>query len=376
MRSVLVCPSLQHLSSVPASGIWEPTSTKKHKLLPHLQYPGDPASRRGRGTIVIEKLRILAVTNTYPTAEMPGETPQIQEQIEALKARGVRVDQIHVDRLKGIRGYAQAAWRIFRLSFQRKRYDLIHAYYGHCGLLARLQVRYPIVVTFLGSDILGPRDGAIGRPVARLADGIIVQSEEMKRRSKRNDACIIPFGVNLDLFISYPMEDARRELGLALDEKLILFPWDPARTVKRFDLVQEAVQIVQQRYDRVRLVVVFEKPHETVAKYMSACDVIVLASDHEGSPMALREAMVSNLPIVSVDVGDVRQIIENTEGCYLCKRDPSDIAEKLGWALERRSRTDGARVIRQADVAWGADQVMLFYNRVLSSRKWLRQGAT
>jgi teichuronic acid biosynthesis glycosyltransferase TuaC len=330
---------------------------------------------------VKEKLRILIVTNMYPPAEMPGDTPCIYDQIDALRARGVEVDLMHIHRMKGnVRGkwsYAQAAWRIFLLSFQSKRYDLIHAFYGHCGLLARLQLRYPIIVTFLGSDLLSrTRDAAIGKVVARLADSIIVMSEEMKQIAKRDDAYVIPFGVNLGLFTSHPVEDVRRELGLALDEKLVLFPWNPARPVKRFDLVQEAIRIVQQRYDRVHLVTVFDKPHETVAKYMSACNVMVLASNYEGSPVALREAMACNLPIVSVDAGDVRQIIENTEGCYLCKREPSDIAEKLGLALERGSRTDGVRIVRQADAAWGADQVVRVYNFVLKSHRCQRSGET
>jgi teichuronic acid biosynthesis glycosyltransferase TuaC len=232
-----------------------------------------------------------------------------------------------------------------------------------------LQARYPIIVTFLGSDLLDRRDGVIGKIAAKLADGIIVQSEEMKRVAKRDDSYIIPFGVNLDLFTSYPMEDARRQLGLALDEKFILFPWNPARPVKRFDLVQEAIRIVQQRYDRVILVPIFDQPHETVAKYMSACNVMVLASDHEGSPMALREAIACNLPIVAVDVGDVRQIIENTEGCYLCKREPSDIAEKLGLVLERGRRIFGECGVRQVDTARCADQVVLIYDSILNSHR-------
>jgi len=307
---------------------------------------------------------------------MPDDTPCIKDQVMALRACGVQVDLLHIARTKGQRSYAQAAWRIVVLSLQSKRYDLIHAYYGHCGLLARLQLRYPVVVTFRGSDLLSRRDGAIGQVVARLADSIIVMSEEMKRIAKRDDAYIIPFGVNLDLFTAYPMEDARRELGLALDEKLLLFPWNPARTVKRFDLVQEAIQIAQQKYDRVHLVVVFDEPHETVAKYMSACNVMVLASDYEGSPMAIREAMACNLPIVSVDVGDVRQIVANTDGCYLCQREPADIAEKLSLALARGSRTDGVRIVRQKDAAWGAEQVMQVYHCLLKSDRWQRRGET
>lgn len=320
------------------------------------------------GEVVTEKLHILAVTNTYPSAEMPGDGPQIRDQLEALKARGVEVDLVYIDRYRGkARSYAQAAWKIFLLSFGGRPYHLIHAYYGHCGLIARLQLRYPVIVTFLGSDLLGRRDGRIGKVAAGLADRIIVQSEEMKRVAKRADAYVIPFGVNPVFFTPCSPEDARRELGLALDEKLVLFPWNPARAVKRFDLVQEAVRILRQRYDRVRLVTVFDRPHELVAKYMAACDVMVLASEHEGSPMALREAMACNLPIVSVDVGDVRKLIEDTEGCYLCRREPSDIAEKLGLALERGGRTSGARIVRQADAVWAADQVVAIYDRLLES---------
>ena len=87
------------------------------------------------------KYRILAITNTYSTADTPGDSPQIQDQVMALQARGLDVDVMYVNRYKGKQAYAEAAWKIFLLSFRPKRYDLIHAYYGHCGLLARLQVR-------------------------------------------------------------------------------------------------------------------------------------------------------------------------------------------------------------------------------------------
>ena len=322
----------------------------------------------------MNKPRILAVTNTYPTAENPGNTPQIRDQIHALRARGVEVDLMYIDRYRGKRSYAQASWQIFLSSFQQRRYHLIHAYYGHSGLVGRLQIKYPLVVTFLGSDLLHRRDGVIGKAIARVADGVIVQTEEMKRLARRDDACIIPFGVNLELFKPIPMDAARRELGLDPDDKLVLFPWDPARIVKRFDLVQEAVRIVAKRVDRVRLVAVSDQPHEEVAKYMNACDVMVLASYHEGSPMAVREAMACNLPIVSVDVGDVRQIIGGTEGCYLCTHEPTDIAEKLNLALGRNLRISGTSVVGQADAAWGADQVLRLYGRVLNSRVRVHQG--
>jgi teichuronic acid biosynthesis glycosyltransferase TuaC len=321
-------------------------------------------------------LHILAITNTYPTKEKPGDSPQIRDQLEALKSRGVRVDVLYINRYQGAGSYAQAGLKIIAESIIAKQYDLLHAFYGHCGFLARLQIRYPVIVTFLGSDILHPRDGTIGKLAARYADGVIVQSEEMKRVAKRADAVIIPFGINTDLFTATPKAEARYALGLPPEKKLVLFPWNPARQVKRYDLIEVACEIVRQRWGDVELISIYDKSHEIVAKYMSACDAMVLASDHEGSPMALREAMACNLPIVSVDVGDVRQIIEKTEGCYLCRRDPSDIAEKLDLVFVGDKRTDGVQIVKQLDAAWGAEQVMNLYDRVLNSRASHRKGGT
>lgn len=311
-----------------------------------------------------DKISVLLVTNTYPTSEEPGATPCIEDQISALREKGVGVDLLYIDRTNKL-NYLRAAWKLFLMSFQSKRYDLIHAHYGHCGLLARLQFKYPVIVTYHGSDLISRKDGTIGKIVARMVEGVIVMTERMKHASRRKDAYVIPFGINSELFTPRSIEQARRELGLPLNDRLILFPWCPERRVKRFDIVKESIQILKEDYEDVHLVVACNKPREIVARYMAACDAMILASDYEGSPMAVREAMACGLPIVSVDVGDVRQIIGNTEGCYVCEQEAADLAEKLSWALSRGKRTDGAKVVKGMDAAWAAEQVISVYNLVL-----------
>jgi glycosyltransferase involved in cell wall biosynthesis len=118
-------------------------------------------------------------------------------------------------------------------------------------------------------------------------------------------------------------------------------------------------------HPNVHLITVFNKSHEIVAKYMNACDAIALASNHEGAPMSVREAMACNLPIVSVDVGDVGQIIRGIENCYLCDQDAQDMAEKLGMVLSRGYRTNGSRAIREMDETWAAEQVLSIYKHVI-----------
>ena len=126
------------------------------------------------------------------------------------------------------------------------------------------------------------------------------------------------------------------------------------------------LDLLQEEHGTVRPVVVFDEPHGVVAKYMSACDAIVLASDHEGAPMAIREALACGLPIVSVDVGDVRETIGETEGSYLCRQEAGDLAEKLGWVLSRGGRTGGTRLIRRVSAARAAEQVISVYNLILN----------
>ena len=106
--------------------------------------------------------------------------------------------------------------------------------------------------------------------------------------------------------------------------------------------MKDAIQLLQEEYGTVRLVVAFNEPHGIVAKYMNACDAIVLASDHEGAPMAIREAMACGLPVVSVDVGDVRDTIGEVEGCYLCRQEAEDLAEEAGLdSLSTKKNTQG-----------------------------------
>ncbi len=310
-------------------------------------------------------MRVLSVTNLFPTEAHPGETPSIKDQVDALQERGIDVDVLLVDRYRGKLGYADTGWHVFRAGFSRKQYDLIHAYYGLCGALARLQVVCPVIVSFRGSDLLSGRDGWIGRIVAKLVDGVIVMSDEMATASGRDDARVIPFGVNTKYFHPRPRDEVRSELNIPLDKHLVLFPWDPRRPEKRFDVAQQATHILGQHFPQLELVAIHNETHETVAKYMNACDALVLVSEYEGAPMAVREAMACNLPIVSVDVGDVRQVIGNTEGCYLCDRDPMDVADRLRRVLESRKRTLGFPRMAEQDVGWSADRVLEVYERVL-----------
>jgi len=309
------------------------------------------------------KIRILFITNTYPSNERPGATPCIKDQIEDLEKLGVSADVLYIDGSQRI-NYLIGGLKVLLLSFQRKRYDLIHAFYGHSGALAKLQVKYPVITTFLGSDLLDKRDSIIGKFVARIVEGVIVMTDEMKTTSHRSDARVIPFGANTAVFKPYPKDQAREELGLPKDKRLVLFPWNPGRPEKRYELAKEVIALLNKE-ENVELITPNNQPRETYVKYINACDVMILTSRHEGSPLAVREALACNIPVVSVDVGDVRSLIEETKGGGIASERAEDIAEKIAMVF------NSERVLfnpssNAYDSHYSAEKVMEFYKQILS----------
>ena len=316
-------------------------------------------------------MRIIVLTNNWPTVEDPWVTPGLRDQVEALRGQGIEIDLWIIRHGKPL-SYLRYFLKCCLLNFKPSRYDLMHAYYGHSGLFALFQRKYPLLITFLGSDLMTPPTSKryyntiIGRIAVRFAHSVIVMTEEMKIASGRDDAIVIPFGVNSKIFFPVARKEARRQLGISEDEKIILFPWNPARQVKRFDLAEKAIEIVRQSGFPVRLYPVFNEQRDKLALLMNAADVMVMLSDHEGSPVAVREALACDLPIVSVDAGDVWQLISDVQNCYCCQREPADIAAKIQMVLLSGQRSDGHKKTATMDVAWSAHQVMDVYQKIIN----------
>jgi glycosyltransferase involved in cell wall biosynthesis len=293
----------------------------------------------------------------------------VEQQKRSLEDLGIDVDVLFFDGMRNRLNYLIGALRVFWDVQIRRRYDLLHAHYGFSGVVARMQMSCPVIVTFRGSDVLTQRERPVSQWVANKVERVIVMTKEMKRVLGRNDALVLPYGLDMDTFKPRPQDDARRELNLPLDVPLILFPYDPQRRIKRFDLVLQAVTILSEKFLGIKVLVIHDKPQKVVATYMNACDVMILASESEGAPGAIREAMACNLPIVSVDVGDVADLIRVVDGCYICERNPSSIAAEVTKVLTLRKRSTGCTVASQFDIKRTAATLLTVYNQVLSERQ-------
>lgn len=326
-------------------------------------------------------MRVLIVTAMYPTPNNPAFGIFVKEQVDSLIEAGINIDVLYFNNGKrnDIKGYLSAA-RMLRKKLREKPYDLVHAHYGLTGAVARMQFSHPLIVTFHGSDLIGTVNKQyqyglhskittiISKFVSLTATRSIIVADKLRSKLwSTGRAITIPMGIDLSLFKPMPAPEARQQLGFSHDKKRILFLWPPPLPIKRFDVAQAAVQILQKAKVNIELLPVYTSPYQQIPLYMNACDALVLTSMHEASPCVIKEALACNLPIVSVDVGDVAERIDGVSGCYLCERTPQDVADKLHQALNHGRLTNGRDKIQEFSLQGTARKVIEVYKGVLAS---------
>lgn len=313
-------------------------------------------------------MKVLVVTNMYPTEDRPHFGIFVQEQVRSLRRLGVEADVLFFDgrasKLNYLKAFPRMWWRLLR-----KRYDLIHAHYIFSGLVARGQIGTPVVLTHHGAEVFMTWERWPCRLFTRFFKSVIVVSQEMKEKLRFKRAQVIPCGIDMDMFRPLPKYECRRLLDLPENKRLVLWAGEPHRSEKRFHLVEEAIELLKQRVPGVELVVLAAKPYDQVPVYMNACDALVLTSLAEGSPMVIKEAMSCNLPIVSTPSGDVEEVIGETAGCYVTSDDPEEIAEKLEIALRRNARTTGREDVAAMDLDAISERIIDVYEQTLVGRE-------
>lgn len=295
--------------------------------------------------------------------------PFVYEQMEDLKKLGVDCDVYLIS--GGSKGYLKA---IIDLRKKVKDYlpDVLHAHYGLCGLIANTQRKIPVVTTYHGSDLNSTPLRFFSLLTCWLSKANIVVSIGLMRRSFfRRKTHIIPCGVNTSLLTPMSKAQARINLRWQQEDIYILFSKEFFNKEKNYPLAKAAVDEYGRVYQSGRTVHLIEFigfSREEVHWLYNAVDCVIMTSHHEGSPQLIKEAMLCNCPIVSVDVGDVKQVISGTEGCYIAERTASDLAEKLNLAI-RFGRTKGRdSVIRHYDSTNVAQRVIALYKSILNEK--------
>lgn len=306
-----------------------------------------------------------------------GISPITKGQGDSLIKRGIDLEYFLI-RGKGVSGYLKSIAPL-RKRLKEHRYDIVHAHYGLCGVIAGLaRRREKLVVSFMGDDLIGEKDDkgnntfignlyvSIDKWFARHRfNTCIVKSDEMAGILKKAgvEPFVLPNGVDFSIFFPVEMNKAREELGLDPDQKIVLFVSRTSRPEKNFALAGEAVDLLKD--SNVRLIDVYGIPQEKLNLYYSAADTLILTSFHEGSPNAVKEAMACNCPIVATPVGDVKKVTGRTEGCFITSYDAGETADKIRKALEFGKRTTGRSDIAHLDSRKTAERLEDIYRKTI-----------
>ena len=267
----------------------------------------------------------------------------------------------------GFSGYFQSILKLKKL-LRKEKFDIIHAHYSFSGAIASLSGCKNLVVSLMGSDTKkGVFTWIILNYFLKLIwQNVIVKSEEMKRKiidiNPKINCSIIPNGVNFEKFLFIDKLEARKKLGLNDNSKIILFPSNPDRPEKGFNLAKEAVQRIESSFENLELIHLNGISNDLMYLYYNAADAVLLTSMREGSPNVIKEAMACCRPIIATNVGDVKHVIENVENCKVTTFNPQSIADELLNVLYSNViKTNGRKKIDWLEESIIAKKIIDFY---------------
>lgn len=260
-----------------------------------------------------------------------------------------------------------------KIKYVNREYDIdiMHSHWSiPSGFVSSLNIeKIPRVITIHGSDlkIYGKKSiyGHLVKLAIKRADKIITVSNDLKNLAisygcNPEKLCVIPNGVDIDLFKPINQENIKKQLNIS-SNFLVTYVGTLAK-IKRIDILIRICKEVSKNYD-LDLLIVGEGPertkleeyaknigmdnilfqgsinHDQVPKYLAASDVVALTSESEGLPTILVEAMSCGVPVITMNVGGVSDIIKNGVNGFIVA-DQCEFKEKLECLISNSNLRD------------------------------------
>ncbi|MDE1970817.1 MAG: glycosyltransferase [Patescibacteria group bacterium] len=267
----------------------------------------------------------------------------------------------------------------------------LHGYYFNLGTLVKMAKKKPVVWTLHDMWAITPhcahafdgalRDGFFTCPsidiypqiywnnagylkkrkaslYRTLGVHLAVPSRWLKEKVSKSilhdkPASLIYNGIDTDIFVRKEKSDARKELELPARKKIILFLASGGKNdpKKGWRYAEEAMRYYEHDPDILFLCIggseedragsnehirfIPRVDHdEMLASYYSASDVFLFTSVAENFPLVVLEAMSCGLPIVSFDVGGVKEAVLHKENGFIAPYQKiEDLMEGIHYVL-------------------------------------------
>ncbi len=278
-----------------------------------------------------------------------------------------------------IRDDLRALVNLIRM-IRREKPDIVHTHTAKAGFVGRLAAKLtgvPIIIHTFHGHVFHSYFGYLRtkfflwleRLLAKFTDVIITVGEQQRQEiigykiAAPEKVISVPLGLDLKPFVrsSADSEQLQRELDLEPGTMLVgivarLVP------IKNHLCFLKAARVIAEKMDNVRFLiigdgelrehleqktreleleskVIFMGFQHNLTKIYSGLDVVTLSSFNEGLPVALIEAMAAGKPVVSTDVGGVRDLIlDGDNGLLVPSNDPRALALAIMYLLAKPGR--------------------------------------
>ena len=313
-------------------------------------------------------LRVLCLSNMWPGPADPDYGAFVAGMCGALEGLGMTVDPVVIDRRAGgpARTPAKYGSLAVRAARHARRADVIYAHYlfptAAAAALAARTAGIPYVVTAHGGDVRNLDRATVRAATAgalRGASAIIAVSRHLAGDLRATGITLPPvhvidMGVNMERFRPGDRDAARARLGLDRDAPLILAVGGLTERKNPIGLLQALARVRAVRPDaRVAFVgngplaravdvgttrmglegAVIRAgalPHEAVADWVAACDMLAMVSRVEPLGVAALEALAGGRPVVATRVGGTREVVPDPRaGRVVDPLDPAAIAAAI-----------------------------------------------
>jgi len=246
----------------------------------------------------------------------------------------------------GFFGYLKAIFGL-RKTIKKSQPNVIHSHYSLSAFTTTITLilfrsKIPHVVSLMGSDskLGGWKRKFTKRFANKNWNRTIVKAKSMAEDLDLKTYELVPNGVDLSAFQNSSIADG----------SLVLFPADPGRASKNFQLANEAFTLAKKKNDSLQLKIVFGVEHDQMISLIQKASCVLVTSLWEGSPNIVKESMAANTPVLCTNVGDAEWLLKNVTGSFVTNFEVESIAEKILAAVnysQIHGETNGRTMLRE-----------------------------
>ena len=322
---------------------------------------------------------------------------------QAKKFEIVRTNENNVDTIrvyyKKPKNKIQSLLRIYRANMMAlklcKKPDLIHVHVltrlGAIAWIQKILHKTPYIITehwsryLPGNDFSGFLRKTACKLVVRNAKTVTTVTENlataMSNHGLKNDNYVVlPNVVNLDMFhiseknnnpckiihISCFEDKSKNISGLLeslkiIDDKGIDFQCKLIGEGMDLDLMKDKAKNLQL-INKVSFTGLLQG--QALADELSSGDFLVLSSNYENMPVVILEALASGLPVVSTNVGGIKEMIDDTKGILVEPRNKEALAEAMIKMIETHKNYDANYLRNSVIEKYGYESVGRFLDSI------------